>query len=79
MNGAEAREERTEPAGPDPVAAGHRKGPRRRGEELRGPAGRLRGDAPALLRHGAKSLSGLFGEAVRGLMAESLTGPFART
>lgn len=37
--------------------------------------GSLREDTLALLRHGAKSLNGLFGEAVRGLMAESLNHP----
>ncbi|WP_255949575.1 TetR/AcrR family transcriptional regulator [Streptomyces odontomachi] len=47
------------------------------GPPLAGPAdtGSLREDVLALLRHGAKSLNGLFGEAVRGLMAESLTSP----
>lgn len=37
--------------------------------------GSLRGDVLSLLRRGAKSLNGLFGEAARGLMAESLTSP----
>ncbi|NUR57782.1 MAG: TetR/AcrR family transcriptional regulator [Catenulispora sp.] len=37
--------------------------------------GSLREDVLALLRRGAKSLNGLFGEAVRGLMAESLRSP----
>ncbi|MEO3753257.1 TetR/AcrR family transcriptional regulator [Streptomyces sp. B6B3] len=54
------------------AALRHRGGP-----PLAAPAdtGSLRGDVLALLRHGATLLNGLFGEAARGLMAESLTNP----
>jgi AcrR family transcriptional regulator len=37
--------------------------------------GSLREDVLALLRFGARSLDGIFGEAARGLMAENLTNP----
>lgn len=37
--------------------------------------GSLREDVLAVLRRGADSLNGLFGEAARGLMAENLTNP----
>lgn len=37
--------------------------------------GNLREDVLTLLRHGATLLDGIMGEVVRGLMAESLTGP----
>jgi AcrR family transcriptional regulator len=37
--------------------------------------GNLRGDALALLRHAAARLDGVFGQAVRGLMAETLIDP----
>ena len=37
--------------------------------------GNLRDDVLTLLRSGARSLDGLFGEAARGLMAENLTNP----
>jgi len=49
---------------------------RQRGEPVPAPdTGSLRGDLLALLRWGAQRLDGLFGEAVRGLMVETLTNP----
>lgn len=46
-----------------------------RGPETIPDTGNLRDDALALLRLGATRLNGVFGEAARGLMAESLTDP----
>jgi len=49
---------------------------RQRGEPVPAPdTGSLREDLLALLRWGAQRLDGLFGEAVRGLMVETLTNP----
>ena len=45
------------------------------GPELTPDTGNLRDDLLALLRRGAARLDGVFGEAARGLMAESLTDP----
>jgi AcrR family transcriptional regulator len=54
------------------VAALHHQG----GEPAPAPdTGNLRDDVLTLLRYGARSLDGLFGEAARGLMAENLTNP----
>lgn len=46
-----------------------------RGPEAIPDTGNLRDDVLALLRLGATRLNGVFGEAARGLMAESLTDP----
>jgi AcrR family transcriptional regulator len=46
-----------------------------RGPETIPDTGNLRDDVLALLRLGATRLNGVFGEAARGLMAESLTDP----